>query len=323
MEFKFFPIGDIANFINGYAFKPEDWSEDGLKIIRIQNLTDPTKPYNKTQKKIDEKYLVKYDDVLVSWSATIDVFIWKQEEAYLNQHIFKVEFDKNKIIKQYFIFALKDTLQQLCKNAHGSTMKHIVKKDFDNHKIILPGITEQIKIAKILSWVEELIEDRKNSIDLLDDLLKSKFHEMFGNPIRNENKWELKLLKDICSKITDGTHDTPERLKKGVKFITGKHIRPFVIDFENSDYVTQEVHNEIYNRCNPEYGDILYTNIGVNLGTAAMNTVHYEFSMKNVALLKLSSSISSRFIEHLLNHPIFKEKISQDFSSGGAQKFLL
>ena len=106
----------------------------------------------------------------------------------------------------------------------------------------------------------------------------------------------MRKLEEVCTKITDGTHDTPERLTEGIKFITGKHIRPFSIDYNNSDYVTIKVHTEIYKRCNPEYGDILYTNIGVNYATAAMNTVNYEFSMKNVALLKYNRTIlSGRF----------------------------
>ena len=135
--------------------------------------------------------------------------------------------------------------------------------------------------------------------------------------------WESKKLSEVCEKITDGTHDTPERLTEGVKFITGKHIRPYVIDYNNSDYVAKEVHKEIYKRCNPEYGDVLYTNIGVNYATAAMNTVDYEFSMKNVALLKYRKDVlCGRFLEHQLNNEFFKMKLKKMTDIGGAQQFL-
>src|SRR5699024_125595 len=114
--------------------------------------------------------------------------------------------------------------------------------------------------------------------------------------------WDELKMVEICSKVTDGTHDTPERLANGIKFITGKHIRPYKIDYNNSDYVTNQVHQEIYKRCNPEKNDVLYTNIGVNLGTAALNTVDYEFSMKNVALLKpIKSKVIGRYLEYFLN----------------------
>jgi len=141
--------------------------------------------------------------------------------------------------------------------------------------------------------------------------------------VRNEKEWEEIRIDEVCSKITDGTHDTPQRISEGVKFITGKHIRPYFIDYDNSDYVTPEIHEEIYRRCNPERGDVLYTNIGVNLGTAALNTVDYEFSMKNVALLKPNlEAINGRFLEFYLNNSRVKSKILGRGSIGGAQSFL-
>jgi type I restriction enzyme S subunit len=146
---------------------------------------------------------------------------------------------------------------------------------------------------------------------------------MFGDPVRNEKGWDEILLSKACTKITDGTHDTPERLTEGIKFITGKHVRPYKVDYNNSDYVTKAVHEEIYRRCNPTLNDVLYTNIGVNLGTAALNTVEYQFSMKNVALLKPNKSIIiGRYIEYYLNSKNMKEKIVWIGSLGGAQQFL-
>ena len=146
---------------------------------------------------------------------------------------------------------------------------------------------------------------------------------MFGDPVKNEKGWEKDILKNVCTKITDGTHDTPERLNKGIKFITGKHIKPFFVDYENSDYVTKEIHMEIYKRCNPEFEDILYTNIGVNFATAALNVVDYEFSMKNVALLKYKRNIiNGYYLTFLLNNANFKDRLKKAFGIGGAQQFL-
>lgn len=68
--------------------------------------------------------------------------------------------------------------------------------------------------------------------------------------------------------------------------LTGKNIRSTGILFDDVEYVSDEDHKIIYGRCNPEYGDVLYTNIGVNYGTACFNNLDFEFSMKNVALLK-------------------------------------
>lgn len=219
MTYPLTDIGDIANFVNGFAFKPEDWGLDGLPIIRIQNLTDPSKPYNFTTRKVPEKYLVNRGDVLVSWSATIDVFEWAGDSALLNQHIFKVEFDQSKIDKGYFKIALKKTIADLSRFAHGSTMKHVVKKDFEGHQIPLPSIEDQIRIAHLLGKVEALIAQRKQHLQQLDDLLKSVFLDMFGDPVRNEKGWEKKTAIDFAECIVPG-RDKPKSFSGGTPWVT-------------------------------------------------------------------------------------------------------
>lgn len=213
MEFSLTKIGDIADFINGHAFKPTDWIDDdnGYKIIRIQNLTDSSKPFNRTRKEVPKKYLVKKGDVLVSWSATIDVFIWDDEPSLLNQHIFKVDFDHSKIYDLYFVSVLKDTIRELTRHAHGSTMKHVTKKDFVKHRIPLPSLDDQIRIAKVLGNVEELIKQREKSIALADEFLKMKFLEMFGDPARNTKGFDREFLTEFGEIITG---NTPSRRNK-------------------------------------------------------------------------------------------------------------
>jgi len=169
--------------------------------------------------------------------------------------------------------------------------------------IPLPPLETQKQIAKILDTVSELLAMSKQQLAELDNLIKSIFYDMFGDPVTNEKKWEIKSLNNICTKITDGTHDTPKRVQNGVLFITGKNIRPFSIDLGDIEYVSLEDHQIIYKRCNPQKGDILYTNIGVNYGTAAKCTIDFEFSMKNVALLKIDGKVTeSIYLECILNY---------------------
>ena len=190
-------------------------------------------------------------------------------------------------------------------------------------KFNYPPLETQKRIAAILDDAAALRDKTQQLLTEYDQLAQSIFLEMFGDPVLNPNGWNEVKMDDVCEKVTDGTHDTPERLSEGIKFITGKHIRPYVIDYDNSDYVTYDVHREIYRRCNPELNDVLYTNIGVNLGTAALNTVNYEFSMKNVALLKPKNEyLIGRYLEYFLNSKKMKEKILWVSSIGGAQKFL-
>ena len=213
-------LGAIADFINGYAFKPSDWHSDGHKIIRIQNLTDIEKPYNRTNIEVPEKYEVKKGDILVSWSATLDVFEWKQDEiAFLNQHIFKVKHDKSKINKIYFKYALKHSIEDMLKYTHGSTMKHVVRKDFLNHQIPLPPLPEQKRIVAILDKADTLRRKRKEAIALLDELLRSVFLDMFGDPVTNPKGWEVRKVIETCDCIVPG-RDKPKSFSGEIPWIT-------------------------------------------------------------------------------------------------------
>jgi type I restriction enzyme S subunit len=135
------------------------------------------------------------------------------------------------------------------------------------------------------------------------------------------SSWVKSKLGVVCPKITDGTHDTPKRLKEGVPYITGKHIRERVIDFEHCDYVSSDDHKVIYVRCNPNKNDVLMVNIGAGTATPALVKVDYEFSMKNVALLKTDPSIiSGSYLEYYQLR--YKDYIFNQVTKGGAQPFL-
>lgn len=142
-------MGDIASYINGAAFKPKDWSKIGKPIIRIQNLNDPSADYNYFSGQIDEKYLVKPGDVLISWATHLEAYIWNGEEAWLNQHIFRVVFDKMDVDKTFFIYAANVALKEAFKLAHGfkATMEHIKRGDFENSKVYLPTKDIQVRFA--------------------------------------------------------------------------------------------------------------------------------------------------------------------------------
>ena len=188
-------------------------------------------------------------------------------------------------------------------------------------KIPVPSLEEQNNIAAQLDKCTILIENYKQLLLKYDELIKSRFIEMFGDPVQNPMKWEKKNLSEWCTKVTDGTHDTPPRYTSGVLLLTGKNIRADHIDFSEIEYVSPEDHKIIYERCNPEYGDVLYTNIGVNYGTAVLNTIDYQFSMKNIALLKPKRDlVSGYYLWFVLN--LLRNKILDENKTGGAQTFM-
>ena len=133
--------------------------------------------------------------------------------------------------------------------------------------------------------------------------------------------WDATYLRDCCSKITDGTHDTPKPVSAGIPFLTAIHVKDNWIDYESCLYLTEADHEIIYRRCNPEQNDVLMVNIGAGVATTALVAVDYEFSLKNVALLKPHRrKVCGPYHNYALG--LRKTSITKDLSSGGAQPFL-
>lgn len=176
-------MGDVATYINGYAFKPTNWSENGLPIIRIQNLNNANAEYNYFDGVLPEKYLVRKGDVLVSWATHLEAYIWKGHDAWLNQHIFKVVFDKIPINDVYFVYSTEEALRQAFKNAHGfkPTMEHIKRSDFEDAVIQLPNVEVQNKFAKFAVQVDKSKLTIQQSLDKLEILKKALMQQYFGD----------------------------------------------------------------------------------------------------------------------------------------------
>jgi len=183
-------LGEIATYINGYAFKPEDRGKHGLPIIRIQDLTGNSYDLAYYDGKYPEKIEINNGDILISWSASLGVYKWNRGKALLNQHIFKVVFDKKPIDKQYFVFATEYHLREMEQQTHGATMKHITKSAFEKIEIPYPKLEKQKKIANKLERTKSLLLKQHRKIELLDQLLKARFVEMFGDPVSNPYGWD-------------------------------------------------------------------------------------------------------------------------------------
>jgi len=170
---EFLKLGELASYINGCAFKPQDWEKQGLPIIRIQNLTGTSSEYNYFSGEYPKNAGVKKGDVLISWSASLGVYIWEGHDAILNQHIFKVVFDKKIINKDFFVYAVSQKLKELISKTHGSTMKHIVKKEFDNIKIAYPAIELQNNFASFAKTAEASNNYNNKTLNSIIDCTKS------------------------------------------------------------------------------------------------------------------------------------------------------
>lgn len=238
---------------------------------------------------------------------------------YINRPFF-LGADGTKILKskipdanyKYLYYALKNAkIPNTGYNRHFKWLKQI--------SISYPELQKQSMIVEILDKLEDSIGNYNTILGLLDKLVKARFIEMFGDPIRNPYGWYNDCLNNVCTKINDGTHCSPESFDKGdYMYITAKNIKQNGLDLSNVTYVSEKVHKPIYQRCNPEFGDILYIKDGATTGIATINTMKNEFTLlSSVALLKYDRSlINGYYLIHLLNSKEMYSKIRKNM--GGA-----
>lgn len=188
-EWVLSPIFNTGQYINGKAFKPTDWEDSGTPIIRIQNLSNRESECNYYNGVIEEKYIVNKDDILFSWSGTLGVYRWHGDKAYLNQHIYKVVPNQD-IDANYLMFQLDYAIERMAELSHGSTMKHITKKNLETFLVAIPSIEEQTGIATVLTVIDlrlnQFIQERKDYL-----LLKSSMMELLLTGKVRVNSFEV------------------------------------------------------------------------------------------------------------------------------------
>ncbi|MFR6594391.1 restriction endonuclease subunit S [Catenibacterium sp.] len=323
MEYK--KLGDIATYINGYAFKPEQRGSEGLPIIRIQDLTGNAYDLGYYNGDYPKKVELNDGDVLISWSASLGVYLWNHGKALLNQHIFKVVFDKVEIDKFYFMYAVEYNLDKMSLKTHGATMKHITKKDFDNVVIPYPDLDYQKEVAYRLTSLKGIIEKYQKQLDLLDELVKARFVEMFGDPVINSCQFPVQPMTDICD-IIDGDRGknypkSEEILDDGYcLFLNAKNVTQKGFDFENCNFITREKDDALRNG-KLSRGDVVLTTRGTvgNLAYYSKNVPYENIRINSgMVILRMNRSILNEiyFIE------LFKMKLSdikEKIASGSAQ----
>ena len=311
METNKIRLGEIATYVNGYAFKPKDRGNVGLPIVRIQDLTGNARDVGFYNGEYPKKIEINNGDILISWSASLGVYVWNKGKALLNQHIFRVVFDKGEIDKSFFVYAVRQKLKEMGTKTHGATMKHIVKKDFDAIEIPYPQINRQIEIARNMDKISSVIEKKERQLKLLDDLIQSRFVEEFGDLKINPKKWKIKTFDEMTDLITDGEHATPRRTEEGIYLLSARNIMNHTIKLEDVDYIDQAEYDRISKRIHPKEGDVLISCSGP-VGRCCSVPAELKFQMvRSVALLRFKNEINPIFAEYMITSDYLKEQIDR------------
>ena len=325
MTNSYVKLGDLATYINGYAFKPKDRGDKGLPIIRIQDLTGNTYDKGFYDGKYPSKIEINNGDVLISWSASLGVYLWNGGKALLNQHIFKVIFDKKEIDKDYFIYAVRFSLKRLHQLTHGATMKHIVKKDFENVVIPYPSIKKQKEIAFNLDKIESIIKTRQQEIRMLDTLIKARFVEMFGDPLRNDKTWPISKLKLLTTKVGSGA--TPKGgkqsyKKEGITLVRSMNVHDGEFVYKDLAYIdTAQAHDLDNVELQPKDVFINITGASVARSCVIPDNILPGRVNQHVAIIRCKENLLNYiFLNRLFLNSSFKQKLLAMGQAGGATR---
>lgn len=320
MDWRASRLVDVADYLNGYAFGPDDWKAKGLPIIRIQNLNNVDAEFNYFDGEIDERYIIRKGDLLFSWSASIGVYLWNRQKAVLNQHIFKVT-PRDKVDKTYLYYALFLAIEQLKKRVHGSTMKHFKRGELKRTFIALPPFKEQQEIARVLSCVDDAIRQVELAIAKTERLKKGLIHKLLSEGVGHKEfketkigkipkKWEVVKLKSIVKKKSDivagpfGSNlKVCDYTSYGVPIIRLQNIERNQFINKGIKYTSQKKAEELsYHSYQP--GDIILAKLGDPIGKTCIVPSFMKAGIVVADVVRIRPSPEKAvtlFLEYVLN----------------------
>lgn len=290
-------LGDVCDRASSNVSQNQLENEDGeypifgaSGLIKNVSFYHQEKPYLSIVKDGSGVGRVTKMDAFTSVIGTLQYILPKEgiNLDYLNYSLMSVDF------KKYVT---------------GAAIPHIYFKDYKDEPFLWMPLAEQQHIVSILDEAFAAIakakanaeQNLKNAKELFESYLQGVFE-------KKGEGWEHIRLGDVCQ-INDGTHFSPKNTDQGrYMYITAKNIKPYYIDLTKISYISEKDHKDIYSRCSPKKGDVLYIKDGATAGIAALNTLDEEFSLlSSVALLKCSSKILNTFLVHYMNSSIGKK----------------
>ena len=332
-------IGDACELLNGFAFKSEQYVDSGIRIIRIANvqkgyIEDNFPVFYPLNSKRLEKYMLEEDDLLVSLTGNVGrVALLKKDmlPAALNQRVACLRLKTNRIDKRFLYHILNSDIfeQQCIRSSNGVAQKNMSTEWLKSYEIPLYSLDEQQKITTVLDTIIAIIYERKKELKILDDLIKARFVEMFGDPVANNKEWEVKKLKDISIQINSG--NTPKGgsenyVKEGIIFFRSQNVWKNHLEMEDIAYIDEITHKKMH-RSSLKYGDILMTKTGrintenSSLGRAALYLGEDDKANVNghVYFIRLKSEVNNKFVLTILTSPEYRDLI-RSVCVGGIDK---
>ena len=345
MEKTWVSIPDVLFFQEGPGVRNTQYTIDGVKLLNVANLVDGKIDLSTSNRYISEEeaygkykhFLCEVGDFIIA-SSGIKVEYIDKKMGFVDETMlplcmntstirFKV-LDEKQLRIRYFMYYLKSQnfKKQLFKQITGSAQLNYGPSHL--RKMIMPLISldKQDEIVACMDKIQDIIDFRKQELVYLDDLIKARFVEMFGDPATNPMRWSETTIGDECFYIKDGPHKSLPDIGKengGHPFISVRNIVNGYIDFSTARYISDEDYANAIKKCHPEKGDMLYSKGGTT-GIAKLIDIDEEFAnWVHVAVLKFDKSkLNGIFFENMLNGDYCFEQ-SQRLTKGIANRDLV
>lgn len=269
---------------------------------------------------------LKEGDILFSIAGVIGrvaIVTRNMLPANINQALAIIRIKKDDIYLPYVKLILTSPLikKQFERKKQGVAQLNISLKDINDLEIPLPEIGKQIEYANSFKKVEKLIYTRQYQLQKLDELVKARFVELFGDTVLNPFGWEKALLSTVCD-VRDGTHDSPSYYETGYPLVTSKNVSSGKINLTDCSLICESDFKKINERSKVDTGDIIMPMIGT-IGKPVIVDIEPNFAIKNVALIKFkdSSRVLNAYVRALLMSDYFEDAVLSKVR-GGTQKFI-
>ena len=325
-----YKLSDVCDVRDGTHDSPT-YVEVGYPLVTSKNIVDGKLDLSvvnyiteEDYHKINERSNVHMGDIIMPMIGTIgNPYLVEEYTDFAIKNVVLIKFNTGKVINKYIWYFLQSEAfaRYVASKNKGGTQKFLALGDIRNLEIPTKTIAEQEEIIQQLDGVTKIIDLRKQELEEFDNLIKSRFVELFGDMTENPNGWEVISLGNVCD-VRDGTHDSPKYFTEGYPLVTSKNVTNGKIDFTDCSLICEEDYNKINERSKVDYGDILMPMIGT-VGKPVIVDVEAEFAIKNVALIKVyeDSKVTNIFVKALLQSVYFDRVVISKIR-GGTQKFI-
>ena len=330
-------IKDICTSVtDGSHNPPQGIEKSEYMMLSSKNIFDDEITFDEprflSQKDFEREHKrtkIAVGDVLLTIVGTVGRTAVVDEDmpAFALQRSVAVLHPKNDVcLPRFLMYALRGKRTYIENRAKGVAQKGIYLKEVSDIDIYIPDISNQEIIINKLDKVNAIIKLRQEELLALDDLIKARFVEMFGDPSTNPRGWDETTISDECFYIKDGPHKSLPDIGKengGHPFISVRNIVNGHIDFSTARYISDEDYADAIRKCHPEKGDMLYSKGGTT-GIAKLIDIDEEFAnWVHVAVLKFDKSrLNGVFFENMLNCSYCYEQ-SQRLTKGIANRDLV